>query len=91
MRGLCVNIYNNCEHKKACQWITVAIILHNLIINIEGSESGQDFAQAHTHADEDQDTGHGVYLEDGVAMGDDEQLGEDKRMRLMAELLAYRQ
>lgn len=36
LRGLRVLIRNNTEHAKACQWIQVAIVLHNIAIAQEG-------------------------------------------------------
>lgn len=36
LRGLRVQIRSNAEHAKACQWIQVAIILHNIAIEQEG-------------------------------------------------------
>jgi hypothetical protein len=43
LRSLCVNIRNNTEHIKACRWITIAIILHNAVIDLEGAESESVF------------------------------------------------
>ena len=38
--GLHVSINSPNDHIHACHWITVAIILHNLIIDVEGTASG---------------------------------------------------
>ena len=85
--GLRVNIKSNEDHKKALQWVTVAIILHNLIIDVEGYQSGVTFAPLHTQVEEVEDRGEqdlpfDVNMEEG---------GEVKRQRLIAELLAYQQ
>lgn len=84
LRGLRVKIKSNEEHKKALQWITVAIILHNLIIDVEGHESGAVFAPFHTEAEEREDRGEG----DAPLVGTEEEAGELKRKHLIAELLA---
>jgi hypothetical protein len=57
LRGLRVKIKSNEDHKKALRWVTVAIILHNLIIDVEGYQSGVAFAPFHTGADEVEDRG----------------------------------
>lgn len=58
LRGLRVNIGNQAEHVAACQWITICIILHNLVIEVEGGNSTMHFASAHTAANEEEDAGH---------------------------------
>jgi hypothetical protein len=37
LRGLRVSINSKRDHIEACRWITVAIILHNLCIDVEGN------------------------------------------------------
>jgi hypothetical protein len=81
-----INIKSNEDRKKALQWITVAIILHNLIIDVEGYQSGA-FAPFHTRAQEVEDRGD----QDLPFDANMEYAGGGKRMRLVAELLAYRQ
>ena len=49
--GLHVAINSPKSHFKATHWIKVAIILHNLVINVEGEVSGQWFAALHTHVE----------------------------------------
>lgn len=85
LRGLRVTINNSDDHKKACRWITIAIILHNLIIDVEGHQSGAAFVPAHTCVEEQEDRGEG-----DVPIGYDSNNGEQKRQKLIAELLAYR-
>jgi DDE superfamily endonuclease len=85
LHGLRVNINNTGDHKRACRWITIAIILHNLIIDVEGQQSGALFAPLHTAVHEREDHG-----ERDAVRGDDAEDGELKRQRLIAELLAYR-
>jgi hypothetical protein len=38
LRGLRVAINSKREHVQACRWITVAIVLHNIVVSQEGSE-----------------------------------------------------
>lgn len=65
----------------------VAIILHNLIIDVEGEVSGASFAPLHTTVEEDEDAGA---VDEEVEADQEEVDGERKRQRLIAELLAYR-
>ena len=62
----------------------MAIILHNLIIDVEGHESGAVFAPYHTEAEEREDRGE----QDVPPEEAEEEAGEHKRKRLIAELLA---
>ena len=87
LRGLRVTINNAADHVRACRWIQVAIILHNIIIDIEGSASGAHFAPMHTHEDEEEDTGIAGEEENSSLEDSD---GQEKRDRLIAELLAFR-
>jgi hypothetical protein len=82
-----VNIRSNEDHKKALQWVTVAIILHNLIIDVEGYQSGTTFAPFHTQAQEVEDHGD----QDLPFDANMEDAGGEKRSHLVAELLAYQQ
>ncbi len=89
LRGLRVWIRSNEDHKKALQWITVAIILHNLIIDVEGYKSDAIFASHHTEPEEreePEDRDEQDVLPD--LDGAEEKAGEHKRKRLIAELLA---
>jgi hypothetical protein len=87
LRDLRVNINSVADHERACRWITVAIILHNLVIDVEGEESGKFFGGLHGSADEHRDRGgRDEPLEREYA--DDQ--GELKRIRLTAELLEHR-
>jgi hypothetical protein len=87
LRGLRVKIKSNEDHKKALRWITVAIILHNLIIDVEGYEFGAVFAPFHMGAQEAEDRGERFE----APPNDGEEDGEHKRMFLIAELLAHYQ
>jgi hypothetical protein len=84
LRGLRVNINSNDEHYEALRWITVAIILHNLVIDVEGESAGAEFVHNHTHEQEEEDRGVRDEPRDG-----NEVEGQAKRRRLTDELLAY--
>ncbi|KIK54944.1 hypothetical protein GYMLUDRAFT_132758, partial [Collybiopsis luxurians FD-317 M1] len=43
LSGLRVSINSNNDHIRACRWITISIILHNLIIDLEGTQSAEYF------------------------------------------------
>jgi len=82
LRGLRISINSKRDHHFACRWITIAVILHNLIIDVEGSRSAAHFAQDHSNADEFED--HGI--RDEPIIGNDD---EAKRKELVAELIAF--
>jgi len=85
LQGLRVDINSNLDHAKALQWITTAIILHNLIIDVEGAASTTQFMADHGHAEELEDCGG-----QDAPQGADEEAGETKHQRLVEELIAYR-
>jgi len=85
LRGLRVSINSPNDHIRACHWITVAIIL-NLIIDVEGTASGQHFQPEHPDAQEMADAGDHDDEEDDEEDADE---GEVKRRQLTAELLAF--
>jgi hypothetical protein len=88
LRGLHVNINSPNDHIRACHWITVAIILHNLIIDVEGTASGHYFQPEHPGAHEMADTGDHEEENEEEEEADE---GEVKRRQLTAELLAFRE
>ncbi|KAG6878043.1 hypothetical protein C0992_008711 [Termitomyces sp. T32_za158] len=75
------------EHYEACRWITVAIILHNLIIDVEGSTSAVQFLHQHGREEEIEDGGFYTEPYAGDDGGDDR---EQKRRQLIAEIIAAR-
>ncbi|KDR82165.1 hypothetical protein GALMADRAFT_60176 [Galerina marginata CBS 339.88] len=83
LRGLRININSKKEHHLACRWITIAIILHNLIIDVEGSKSGARFAVDHGQAEELEDRGD----QDDPLDGNDV---DAKRRELVAEAWAFK-
>jgi hypothetical protein len=87
LRGLQVNINSNSDHANALNWITVAIILHNLIIDVEGNSFLPHFLPDHGHDEEFEDGGgqHEPQFE-----GDDEDNGVAKRRELVEELIAFK-
>ena len=87
LRGLRVAINSPESHFKAMRWMKVAIILHNLVIDVEGEVSGAQFSALHTHVEEVEDSGE---LDDELDVAEGEDEGQTKRNQLIAELLAYR-
>jgi hypothetical protein len=81
LRGLRVSINSKKEHHKACRWITIAIILHNLIIDVEDAKSGAHFGMDHGQPEEYEDRGG---RDEHIDYGD----VEEKRKELVAELIA---
>jgi hypothetical protein len=81
LRGLRVHIDSNKDHYEACQWISIAIILHNLIIDVEGSKSAEYFGNVHGPNEEEDDAGIHPEEEE-VNVNDD----DAKRRQLVQEL-----
>ena len=82
--GLRVSIDSKEEHVAACRWITIAIILHNFIIGIEGSDAAHEFAGAPGLNNAIDIDGADELQFDGDGNDDDA-----KRRQLVAELMAY--
>ena len=61
--GLQVHVNSNNNHYKACKWISVAIILHNIVVNVERNQSEEHFRNFHGPGKEEEDTG--IQQEDG--------------------------
>lgn len=79
LRGLRVSINSYEDHIGALNWITVAIILHNLMIDVKARLAGVSAAQ------------EVVVEEDGPQVREyDKDSGEEKRKYLVAELLHAR-
>ena len=74
----------------ACQWITVAIILHNLVIEVEGDVGVERFG-LDRDGDGDGDRNEEEDDEIWVNQGNSHETGEEKRTRLIAELLTHLQ
>ena len=92
LHGLQVTINSNRQHITACQWMTIAIILHNIVIEVEGANQGEYFRVGHGQGEEEEDCGEqnegeeeSLPQEGGV-----NQDGEAKRQRLIEELLAFK-
>lgn len=81
LQGLRVNINSKRQHRAACP-----IILHNLVIDVEGAVQGEYFASNHSHIEEAEDRG-GIDLPWVNGRID----GEAKQQQLVEELLAFQQ
>jgi hypothetical protein len=86
LRGLRVDIKSKRDHDLACRWITIAIILHNLIIDVEGPNFAHYFQADHGQGEENDDRGDADEPQDNDLVED----SEDKRRLLVAELVAFR-
>ena len=73
---------SNEDHIAACRWITIAIIIHNLVIDVEGAQSGEHFIRDHTRDDELNDRGQ---QNEAIQI-----IGNSKRDRLIAEIVAVK-
>ena len=66
----------------------MAIILHNLIIDVEGYKSGAIFAPYHTEAEKREDRDEQDMPPEAAEEKAAKEAGEHKRKHLIAELLA---
>jgi DDE superfamily endonuclease len=55
LRGLRLQINSKSDHVAACRWVTITIILHNIIVDLEGNKSAAAFAHVHTQVQEEED------------------------------------
>lgn len=76
LRGLRVSINSYEDHIHALRWITVAIILHNLVIDVKARLDGMATAQQVV-----------IASDEPQAREYDKESGEEKRRYLVAELL----
>lgn len=84
LHGLCVAINSPDDHIRATSWITCAIILHNLVIDVEGGVANAELQEMHGQLEEDTGVGNQEDEED-----EDENPGHAKQQELVAQLLAY--
>lgn len=94
LRGLRITIKSNLDHEYACQWVTCAIILHNLIIDVGQQSEGGDidyFSKTDTQVEEQENITDDEEGDNGIGgVGDSLTNGEEKRNQLVSELLEYR-
>ena len=87
LHGLHVDIKSNKDHVEACRWITIAIILHNMVIDVDGTTAALNFGHLHLHAQEVEDRGMSPEI---TNTGDMEEAGEAKHNQLVAEIVVYK-
>ena len=85
--SLCVDINSNGDYVETCQWITIAIIIHNMVIDIKGTNADASFGHLHTMTEELEDRGIPQELMDEDEM---EKAGESKHNKLVAEVVTYK-
>ncbi|KAG5649380.1 hypothetical protein H0H81_004194 [Sphagnurus paluster] len=73
LRGLRVDINSKNSHAHACRWIKCAIILHSLVIDVEGSHSAHYFRDLHTSVQEQQDCAEPEHVDDEGVVADGEE------------------
>ncbi|KAG2100712.1 uncharacterized protein F5147DRAFT_529415, partial [Suillus discolor] len=66
-------------------WITIAIIIHNLVIDVDRARAGSIFSAAHTGAEENEDISEAHKPIDNNTDG-----GDAKQRQLVAELMVYK-
>ena len=87
LRGLRVKINNHEDHCAAMQWITVVIILHNLIIDIKGSEGIRTEWEDGNAGEGDGQGNERVHDNDDSEDEDEDDPAVRKRNQLIAELI----
>ena len=85
LRGLRLQINSKSDHVKACHWVTIAIILHNIIVELEDNKSVTAFAHVHTNVQEEDNRGPRRNLDANMLPN-----GEAKRQMLIDELMTFR-
>lgn len=86
-----IKIHNVDDHITALRWITVAIILHNLVIDVDGPSAHNmvlppgDLGREINRAEEEEEE-----EEENINLNADGEAGEAKRQRLIAELMTFR-
>ncbi|KAF7292661.1 DDE Tnp4 domain-containing protein [Mycena indigotica] len=78
-KGLRQSIAKNRHHVRACRWITIGIILHNIVVELEGIPEHDPFILQGGGNDEQED----------MAMGNDLVEGEAKRQCLVDEVNTF--
>ena len=86
LHGLQVDIKSNRDHFEACRWITIAIILHNMVIDIDGANASGDFGHIHTHNEELENRG----IPEPLDENDADNIGKLKHDQLVAEIVTYK-
>ncbi|KAF9470087.1 hypothetical protein BDN70DRAFT_821763, partial [Pholiota conissans] len=84
LRGLRVAINRKRDHVRACQWVSASIIIHNLVIDVEGGSKSSEFLGHHSRYQEFDDRGY------ADVPGQEDEDGNAKRRRLIAELVAFK-
>jgi len=83
LRGLRVHINSKHEHVTACRWISICIILHNMLVEWEG-DKWSDFWRLKYHMEEEFDpAAGGPQVLPSVMIND----GEARRKELVDELV----
>jgi DDE superfamily endonuclease len=85
LQGLCLQINSKSDHVEACRWVTIAIILHNIVVELEDTKSAPAFAHIHTNEQEEEDRGWRHESDINPPLD-----GEAKRQMLINELMTYR-
>ncbi|KAF9009809.1 hypothetical protein BDZ89DRAFT_908235, partial [Hymenopellis radicata] len=83
LRGLRIRIKSAEDHLYAIRWVVICIILHNLIIDIEGTAESEHL-DGHGLREEEADGGGDAENREPIGTGDGA-----KRRQLVAELQAY--
>lgn len=86
LRGLRVKINSHEDHRTALRWVTVTIILHNLIIDIEGTE-GTHTNWEDGNPQEEDEQGNSQSDDEDEDSEDEDDPATRKRNQLIGELL----
>lgn len=86
LRGIRLSISRKRDHEAVCDWIRMCIILHNLVVDIEGEE----WAQYYYHQAPPERHNVGDNLAADIDDGDVRQAGEAKRQGMVQDYAVYK-
>jgi hypothetical protein len=95
LRGLRIAVNRKRDHVYACDWIRMCILLHNLVVDLEGEEWAEHYWRLLENDGEaeqatDEVDGEGGETADVDAAGQ-RTLGEQKRQQLVADYTLYKE
>lgn len=86
LRGLRIRINRKRDHVDACEWIRMCLILHNLVIDIEGEDWAAYYRAQLPH----EEYAHANLARGDAGLPDVTVSGEARRRQLVAEYASYR-
>jgi len=90
LRGLRVRIHDRDSHMDACRWMTVCIILHNLVVEVEGIDTELEALDIHGQDEEAEDNAAVDRQADQIDNDNaNDEVANQRRRELVNELTAF--